>query len=143
MPASIDNLGLVRTEGCLPGSRAPTREGQHNSRPRIAIDKGLLRLDAEPPDLTANPSADGSSTDRPICISINQATAKFLQLETRPGSNCNGCIQPELGSDKGIHQPPMVLDCTVSKSDKTVEGQGGDNHPCGHHNHGIQQSWEC
>jgi len=46
---------------------------------------------AEPPSLPADTTADGSSTDSPVCIAINKATAKFLQLETRSRSDCNRC----------------------------------------------------
>ena len=127
--ASADDLGLVCAERSLSGSRTPTRERQHNSRSGIAINEGSLRLDAEPLGLPANTSANGSTTNRPICIPINQATAKFLQLETRSGSNRNGCIQPGLGSDKGIRKSPMVLDSTLPESDKTTKGKGGNNHP--------------
>ena len=126
--ASTDDLGLVCTEGCLSGGRTPPREGQHYSRPGIAIHKGPLRLDAEPPGLPADTTADGPTADRPFCIPANEATTEFLQLETRPGGNCNGCVQPGLGSDEGICQSPMVLDSTLSESDKKTKGKVGDDH---------------
>ena len=129
VPASTDDLGLVHTEGCLPGGRTPTREGQHNSGPRVAIIKGPLRLDAEPPGLPADTSADGSATDRPVCISINEATAEFLQLEARSASDCNRCVQSGLGADERVCQSSVVLDSTLPESDKSTKGKGSDDYP--------------
>jgi len=122
LPAALSactvGLGLVHTEECVSGCRTPTRERQYNSRSGITINKGLLRLDAEPPvDTTAN----GSTTDRSICTLTHEATAEFLQLETRSGSDCDRCVQPRLGSNEGICQPSMVLDSMMPKSDKWQE----------------------
>jgi len=48
------------------------------------IDEGLLQLDAEPLSFPTNTSADGHTADRPVHILTDEATSKFLQLETRP-----------------------------------------------------------
>jgi len=128
LSACTDGLGLVHTEECVSGRRTSTREGQYNSRSGITIDKGLLQLDAEPPGLPADTTANGSATDRSICISADEATAEFLQLETRSGSDCDGCVKPRLGSNKGSCQPPMVLDSTLPESDKETNSKSGDDH---------------
>ena len=127
LSACSDDLGLVRTERCFSGSRTPTGEGQYSGRSGIAILKGSLRLDAIPLNLPANTTADGPPEDRPICIPTDEATTELLQ--TRSGSNCDGCLQPGLGSDEGICQPPMVLDSTLPESDKETNCKSGDNHP--------------
>ena len=73
--------------------------------------------------------ADGPPADRLVCILTDEATTKLLQLEARYESGCNRCFQPRLGSDKGIRQPPVVLDSTLPEPDKETDGKSGDNHP--------------
>ena len=78
-------------------------------------------MDAESPGIPADTTANGSTTDRSICISA----AKFLQLDTRSGS---GCVQPRLSSNKGICQPSMVLDSMMPESDEETNDKSGDDH---------------
>ena len=129
MSTSIDNLGLVYTEGCLSGGGTPTREGQYNSRSRIAINERSLRLDVKSSGLPEDTTGDGTTTDRSICVPTDKATTEILQLETRPRSSCDGCIQSGLGPDEGLCQSTMVPDRPLSEPSKETSGEGGDNHP--------------
>ena len=129
VPTGIDNLGVVCTEEYFSSGRTPTRERQHNSRSGIASNKGSLRLDVESPSLPEDSTANGTTANRFICIPTDKATTKFLQLETRPRSNCDRCVQPELGPDKGFCQSTMVLDSPLSEPNKETNGEGHDNHP--------------
>ena len=47
----------------------------------------------------------------------------LLQLEARPGCRGNRCLHTELGRDKGLCQPPMVLDLSLSEPNKEARSQ--------------------
>jgi len=125
----VDNLGLVYTEGCLSGGGTPNREGKYNSRSGIAINKGSLSLDVKSSGLPEDRTADGTTTDRSICVPTDKATTELLQLKTRPRSNCNRCFQSGLGPEDGFCQYTVVPDSPLSESNKETNVKGCDNYP--------------
>ena len=129
LPVGSSNMGMVYSEKYLPASRALAREGQFSSGSGIKIDEGSLRLDAKSPGVQSDPTPDGSLTNRFVCFPINEATSSILQLEARPGSTGDRCIQSGLVPDEGLCQPTLVLNSTLPESSKETGSQSGDNHP--------------
>ena len=65
-----------------------------------------VRLDAEPPSLPADTTADGSSIDRPDYISINKATAEFLSWKPDPEAIVTDAFNQRT---RGFANPPWCL----------------------------------
>ena len=122
-------MGMVYSEKYLPASRALAREGHFSSRSGFEIDEGSLRLDAKSPGVQSDPSPNGSLTNRLVCFLINEATTNILQLESKPRSTGDRCIQSGLVTDEGLCQPTLVLISMLPESSKGTSSQGGDNHP--------------
>ena len=85
LSAFHNHMGLVHTEGNFPASRTPAREGQCNSGSRIEINEGLMRLDAEPSCIQANPSPDGAPRGRLVCFSIEEGFTAGDQTQRHKG----------------------------------------------------------
>ena len=117
------NLGMVSTETDNHPSRTLTRSPQRCSGLRIQGDEGPVRLDDQPCGFSANTTIIRPPSNRPICLSTDTTVTPLLQLEAGSGSRGNRCLYSELGSGKGLCQPPLVPHFSVPKSDKMSTSQ--------------------
>lgn len=77
-------------------------------------------LDDKSKVVSANSPITRSTANTFICILPDKTTTPLLQLEARPRSRSDGYLYSELGSSKGICQPPVVPDLSVPESNKTT-----------------------
>lgn len=130
--------------GHLSDGRTSARKGEFDGRQGVRNDERSLRLDVESDHLQPDLASNGPMWVRSVCLLPNTATNKVLQLETRPRSRENRCIQSELVHHRGVCQPPVVPDSQISEPDKTTTGQiNNDRTSLGSPNHGTQPIWEC
>lgn len=101
----------------------PAWEPQQSGRHRILDGQGSMRLDDQSKSVPTTATIAGPTGDRPVCITTDQTVTLILQLEARPRGGSNGCFPTELGTSKGVHQPPMVFNSTMSEPDKTTAGR--------------------
>jgi len=80
-----------------------------------------MRLDAGPWGLQSDPVEGRPMRDRSICFTTNQTVTKILQLEARPRSRENQCVQPRMVSGQGLW---MVSDTPMPVTDQALECQG-------------------
>ena len=67
-------------------------EGEYQSRCLVESAEGLLRLDAEPVDLSTDTGSLPVHRGRLVCDTTDLPAAPLLQLETRPTSRGNECL---------------------------------------------------
>lgn len=128
LSACPDHMGVVHREENISTGRAPAREGQCSSRPRVKINEGSMRLDAESSGIQSNPAPNGAPRDRLVCFPTDETATKILQLETRSRGTRDRCILSGLVSDERICQSSMVPDSSLSESGKETSSQSGDGH---------------
>ena len=111
---------MVSPETIKDSSRTSTRQPQLGCGLRVQNDGRSVRLDDKFKGVSANSPIAKPTTNRPVCILPDKTTASLLQLEARPRSRGDRYFYSELGPSKGICQPPMVSDFSVSEPNKTT-----------------------
>jgi len=89
--------------------RALTREGECDSGRGVQVSERQLQLDAESSGFRPNTVSVRYMQDRPVHLPPDPATSEIFQLEARPGSRENRCIQPRLVDRQGLCQSPWCL----------------------------------
>jgi len=117
LPACIEDVGLVHSERCLFGSRTSARQRQYNSRSRISINKGSLRL-----AWILNPQIFSQIQRQmgPLQIDLfaswlTKQLPNFYSWRPDPEAIAVDAFNQDWASDEGICQPSVVLDSTLSQ----------------------------
>ena len=121
--SSTGDLGVVYPERDNATGRTSAWQSQHSGRHRIPGDQGPMRLDDQPKSVPTITTIAGTTGDRLVRISTDQATTPILQLEARSRSRGNRCLPTGLDTSAGVCQSPMVLNTTMSEPDKTTTGK--------------------
>ena len=117
-------------EKCNSPSGTSARSAELAGRRGVQNSERSLRLDAEAGSIPANKLSNGSAGDGSVCITPDQATPAFLQLEARPRGGSDGCLYAGLGSLSGVCQPSMVSDSSLSdQAEETSCTNSIDNTP--------------
>ena len=128
LSACPNHMGVVHRKENISTGRTPARAGQCSSRPRLKINEGSMRLDAESSGIQSNPAPNGAPRDRLVCFPTDETATKILQLEARSRGTRDRCILSGLVSDERICKSPMVPDSSMSESGKETSSQSGDGH---------------
>jgi len=110
-------------QGYLTDGRILARSSQYNSGPGVTHSPGLLQLDTQPSCISENPGNDGPPGGGPVCL-----TSSLLQLESRPRSHGNRCINAGLVSTTRVCQSTVVLDSPLSIQGENAISTGSVNH---------------
>ena len=111
-------------QGHCPVCRTYPRDNELHCRHGVQNFERSNRLEATPPDIQSNKPQVGSTGSGHVCNSPVHPTPSFLQLETRPISGGNRCLQSAVGSVKGLCKPSMVPDCQGPLTNKDPSGPG-------------------
>ena len=79
-------------------------------------------MDARSSSVSSDHGSSWSMSSRPICIKVISTAPEIHELETRPGLDCYGCIQPILEGDQGVCLPTILPDWEVP-----LESQEGES----------------
>ena len=111
-------------QGHCPVCRTYPRDNELHCRHGVQNFDRSNRLEVTPSDIQLNKLLVGSAGSGHICNSLVHSTPSFLQLETRPISGGNRCLQSAVGSVKGLRKPSMVPDCQGPLTNKDPSGAG-------------------
>ena len=115
-------MGMEHTPEHNDLSQAPSRQTEHNGRPGVSIERRRLVVDAGSSSISSDHGSSRSMSNRPICIEVISTTPEIRELETRPGFNCYGCIEPILEGDQRVCVPTILPDWEVP-----LQGQEGES----------------
>ena len=116
------SMGMEHTQEHNDPSRAPSRQAEHNGRPRVSIERRQLGVDSRSSSVSSDHGSSWSMSNRPICIEVISTIPEIHELETRPRFNCYGCIEPTLDGDQRVCLPTVFPDWEVP-----LQGQEGES----------------
>ena len=96
-------------QGYCPGCQTHSRDYHLCNGCRVQVSNGLSILEAVSRTVCLDQQRMALTGGGPICCDSSvQSTLKVLQLETRPTSRGNRCLQSEVESPEGVCKSPMV-----------------------------------
>ena len=124
-----EGMELVHGEENISHGRAHSGEGEHHSGCGITSVQRSMGLEAEPGAVCDDSTAVRSPRDRSVCIKGFKPTSTVLQLETRPRSRSQGCLQAVLEgkllcqSSSG-HNPSRAITGENARSQGSAHSSG-------------------
>ena len=124
----IPDLELELGQENFPVSQTSSRYPECGCRSGITEKTGQFRMEARPINISTSHANSGSLSSGSICFQDISSTAKVYELETRPRSNGNRCIESTLDKHEKLCFSPICIDRQVSIQDTERGSQRDDTH---------------